>query len=537
MSSFRRTAPYFCLAAVLCVAAPAGAGGPGPAVCDGISDVFPTSVDMTSDLTTVRVASGVASPVHVTQPPGDFDRLFIVEQQGVIRIAIDGVTLGTPFLDINSLVSNNVAGNAEEGLLSMAFHPDYQTNGHFFVFYTNNSGNQTIARYTVTGAPATSNVANPASAQIVITVNHPSFSNHNGGQIAFGPDGHLYIGVGDGGSACDPGPGTGNAQNLSSLLGKILRLNVDTLPYTTVGNPFVGIGAAEIWAYGMRNPYRFNFDRETGNILIGDVGQNAREELDCGNSPLAGGGGENYGWATHEGSLCGTCAGSGACLPPAYKPPIHEYAWFGGAAITGGPVYRGCRMSALHGHFFYSDYAGGFLRTLKLPAQQSCPASIASFINRTTDLAPGGGLSIASVSSFGEDSRGEVYIVDRTGGEVFKILPNLNIMEVSGPNAVPLTMGGSSWSWENLDNTVEHTFSQYKIYRSQGGAQGPFTCMARILANTCGAQCTWLGDATVPAPDQAFYYLITATGTGGETTAGAASSGTLRVVDTTSPCQ
>ncbi|MCZ6699281.1 MAG: PQQ-dependent sugar dehydrogenase, partial [Planctomycetota bacterium] len=273
------------------------------AVSGGSFGWLNSTVAAPAPMGTVRVASGLNRPIFAIAPPGDTGRLFFVEQRGVIRILdlSTNTVLPAAFLNIDSLVPN-ISGNDERGLLGLAFHPDYANNGHFFVNYTNNSSDTIIARYTVAGDPATSNTADAGSAVQVLFIDQP-FPNHNGGWIGFGPnDGELYIATGDGGSACDPGQRSQDITN--QLLGKMLRINVDILPYTIpVNNPFVGVtGDDEIWAYGLRNPYRSSFDRVTGDLWIGDVGQNAREEIDF--QPNTSTGGENYGWDCREGNSC-----------------------------------------------------------------------------------------------------------------------------------------------------------------------------------------------------------------------------------------
>ncbi len=261
----------------------------------------------------IKVLSGLTSPVHVTHAGDASGRLFIVEQRGKIRIAKDGALLSQPFLDIQSRVS--CCG--ERGLLSVAFPPGYASKGHFYVNYTNTAGNTVIARYRITSNP---DVADPASETILLTVNQP-YANHNGGQLAFGPrDGYLYIGMGDGGSSGDP---QNNAQTPSALLGKILRIDVESgaAPYALPpSNPFLNNAAyrQEIWATGVRNPWRFSFDRETGDLYIADVGQDKYEEVNV--QPAASVGGENYGWNVTEGLHCyvqTTCSTTGFTLPVA----------------------------------------------------------------------------------------------------------------------------------------------------------------------------------------------------------------------------
>lgn len=374
-------------------------------------------------MTTVRLASGLNRPIFATHAPGDTGRLFFVEQRGVIRI-LDlntNTVLPTPFLDIDALVPN-ISGNDERGLLGLAFHPDYDINGYFFVDYINNASDTIVARYTVAGDPATSNVADAGSAQQVLFIDQP-FANHNGGWIGFGPnDGQLYIGTGDGGSACDPSQ---RAQDITSQkLGKLLRINVDDLPYTIpADNPFVGItGDDEIWAYGLRNPWRCSFDRETGDLWIADVGQGQREEVDF--QPASSSGGENYGWDCEEGNSCSSisgCSPSGcACGAPGLVPAVHDYSHALGISITGGYVYRGCEVGGLDGYYFFADFGTARIWTF------TYNGAVNNFSERTGELAPGGGLFISSIASFGEDARGEIYILDRdttTAGEIYKVVP------------------------------------------------------------------------------------------------------------------
>ncbi|HEY8182253.1 MAG TPA: PQQ-dependent sugar dehydrogenase, partial [Thermoanaerobaculia bacterium] len=278
----------------------------------------------------------------------------------------------------------------------LAFDP--RRNGQFFVHYTNTSGNIVIARYQVSSDP---DRADPNSGTIVLTIPHPNFSNHNGGQLQFGPDGFLYAGIGDGGSGGDP---PNNAQNRSVLLGKILRIDVSSLPYRIPSsNPF----GNEIWAYGLRNPWRFSFDRITGDLIIGDVGQGSFEEVDF--QPAASIGGENYGWRIMEGLHCfnaTTCSQTGLVLP------VLEYSHTGGAcSITGGYRYRGARFPRMSGIYFYGDYCTG---TIFGGTQQS-NGSWTSRTLLTTQL---------SISTFGEDQNGEIYVAD-LGGTVYQITDTL----------------------------------------------------------------------------------------------------------------
>ncbi len=352
------------------------------------------------------VASGFSSPVHVTSPPGD-DRLFVVEKAGRIEIVDGGTTLGTPFLDITSKVTSG----GEKGLLSMAFHPDYAGNGRFFVYYSSpdipsscggaSSCNHTsvIAEYQVSGDP---NVASTAET-VILEVGQP-YSNHNGGQLEFGPDGYLYIGLGDGGSGDDP---LNAAHNTSNLLGSILRIDVDSgSPYSSPSsNPFVGVsGADEIWAYGLRNPWRFSFDEDT--IYIGDVGQNAVEEIDA--VTIADGTGADFGWRTFEGSSC--TGNDASCSTTGLTFPVLEYSHSDGCSVTGGRVYRGTELPDLVGHYFYADYCSTWIRSFRLSG-----TTAADQTDWTSTL---GG--IASITSFGEDGLGNLYVVS-LGGTIYRL--------------------------------------------------------------------------------------------------------------------
>jgi glucose/arabinose dehydrogenase len=346
--------------------------------------------------------------VYVTGAGDGSGRLFIVEQTGQIRIVKNGALLRRPFLDIHSLV---VSGG-ERGLLSVAFHPEFKTNGVFVVDYTRSSntasevGDTVIARYTV--SPADSDVANPASGQRLLIINQPQ-PNHNGGLVKFGPDGLLYIGMGDGGNGGDTGPGhapQGNGQSLTTLLGKILRIDVGaTGPYTNPpGNPNLGAGARrEIWAYGVRNPWRFSFDRATGDLYIADVGQNAWEEIDFQAAGFKGG--ANYGWPVWEASH----RYRSGPAPAGDTKPIAEYPHEGGVcSVTGGYVYRGARIPALAGFYIFGDYCAGQLWTVVKYRG----------VWRRSVLRDTGFL----ISSFGEDDSGELYVVD-LGGAVYRFDP------------------------------------------------------------------------------------------------------------------
>lgn len=342
------------------------------------------------------VADGLNLPVGLANAEDGSGRLFVLEKAGVIRIIQDGVVQDGPFLDISDRVGSS---GSEQGLLGLAFHPNYTENGFFFVDYTDRNGDTVVSRFSVTDDPS---AADPASEEVVLTQNQPA-RNHNGGELAFGPDGYLYIGLGDGGGAGDT---YGNGQNLQSWLGTLLRIDVDELPYSVpADNPFVGSADAldEIWAYGLRNPWRFSFDRATGDLYIADVGQNIYEEVDY--QPAESTGGENYGWPILEGFHCFATAN---CDASGYVQPVAEYSHDLGCSITGGYVYRGQAYPALNGVYLYSDYCSGRVWGLVQSADGSWQSAQLLETN-------------ASVASFGEDEAGEVYFTDIAGGAVYRV--------------------------------------------------------------------------------------------------------------------
>jgi uncharacterized protein (TIGR03437 family) len=367
----------------------------------------------------IKALSGLTLPVYATHAGDGSGRLFIVEQGGRIRIAKDGALLSQPFLDIQSRVS--CCG--ERGLLSVAFPPGYSSKGHFYVNYTNTAGNTVVARYRITSNP---DVADPASETILLTINQP-YSNHNGGQLAFGPrDGYLYIGMGDGGSGGDP---QNNAQTRSALLGKMLRIDVESgaAPYAIPpSNPFLNDAAyrQEIWATGVRNPWRFSFDRETGDLYIADVGQDKYEEVDF--QPAASVGGENYGWNVTEGLHCylqTTCSTTG------FTPPVAEYDHAsGGCSVSGGFVYRGTRWPAAKGIYFYGDYCNGKVWGLRRAASQW-----QSNLLSTTGY---------SISSFGEDQDGELYVANYATGDIYLLAAGTPAVAAGGVVNAASGVGG-----------------------------------------------------------------------------------------------
>src|SRR5512134_2997646 len=375
-----------------CVAAACGGGGifaPRPGGTSGSTDKL------------LLISTALDQPVFLTAPAGDNTRLFVVERTGRIRVFHGDTLRTTPFLDLSAQVDT---ANVEQGLLGLAFHPDYLVNCQFFVSYTDTAGDTRIVRYAVS---ANADVADPASGDTILAVDQP-FDNHNGGMIAYGPDGFLYVGLGDGGDAGDP---DGNGQDLATLLGKILRIDPDGgIPYGIPGtNPFVSTAGArgEIWALGLRNPWRFSFDRGTGDLYIGDVGQATWEEIDYQVALAAGG--ANYGWRVMEGP---DCFGAANCDRTGLTLPIHAYPTSEGCAVVGGYVYRGTAVTALAGQYVYSDNCAGFIRTFEVAGGVDGNHRV-----RTGTFTPGTG-----VTSFGEDGDGDLYVMTLSG-KLFRFVP------------------------------------------------------------------------------------------------------------------
>ncbi len=352
-------------------------------------------------LTLAPVADGFDQPLYVTGYPDGSGRLVVLEKTGRAWLLDDGVRSAAPFLDLSAVVSTQ----SEQGLLGMAFSPGFTDDGSVWVNYTRGDGATVISSFSVTG-----DVVDPASEYVWLTIPQP-YANHNGGMIAFGPDGHLYVGMGDGGSGGDP---QGNGQNPQALLGKMLRLNVlydatetrDTVYGIPSDNPHVGQAgwAPEIWASGLRNPWRFSFDRDTGDLWIGDVGQNAWEEIDF--QPASSPGGENYGWSLWEATHP---------YPPDASPsaegftmPVIEYDRQTGTSVTGGYVYRGSAQPMFWGTYFYADFSFGALWA----AQRADDGTVATRLMIDNDML---------IVSFGEDEAGELYVVDFNGG-IYRML-------------------------------------------------------------------------------------------------------------------
>jgi glucose/arabinose dehydrogenase len=368
------------------------------AVASTPAEAAPTAASAdSSEIKLEEAAADLKSPVFITHAGDKSNRMFVVEKKGTIAILHDGKRSATPFLDVSSLITS---GGSEQGLLGLAFHPQYSSNGRFFIYYTASNGDNTLARYQVSDNP---DVADPNSATVLFA--QPDFAaNHNGGMLAFGPDGHLYVGLGDGGGGGDP---QSNGQNRSTLLGKLLRLDVSgDQPYAIPpDNPWPsGADGArpEIWAYGLRNPWRFSFDRATGDLYIGDVGQNAHEEIDF--QPAGASGGLNYGWSVREALHCFQ---ADPCESNDMVDPVAEYSHDQGCSVTGGYVYRGAAFPSLAGVYIFGDYCSGTIWSLHRDGSGTW---------EQRELLDSG----LSISSFGEDEAGELYVVD-LGGTLYRV--------------------------------------------------------------------------------------------------------------------
>ena len=369
-----------------------------------------------NDIAVIKVADVPAKALYITQPSNETDRLFVLNQKGRIHIITNGETLKTPFLDISDRVHGSLTPGSEEGLLGLAFHPDYKTNGYFYLNYVNKNDSSIVSRFSVTDNP---NIADEGTEKMILGIPQP-FGNHNGGHLAFGPkDGMLYIGFGDGGKWGDP---YNNSQDLKTLLGAILRINVDKGdPYTIPpDNPFFNDTGkrSEIFCYGLRNPWRFSFDRETSDLIIGDVGQNLWEEINwlTWDESL----GANFGWRTMEGNHCyhpeEFCDTTGLIMPVFEYPNNASYMKIligmdereaTGCSVTGGYVYRGNNNPDLWGTYIFGDYCTGRIWSFKL--KNGKPTK---FKNLRPELKKHSRDVPLFISSFGEDSSGELYVVD-----------------------------------------------------------------------------------------------------------------------------
>jgi glucose/arabinose dehydrogenase len=390
-----------------------------------------TPVTAQESLRPLVYVSGLASPVAFVQDPTNPAVQFVVEQGGRIRVVQSGTVQATDFLDLRGVISSG----GERGLLGMALTPDYASSGRFFVDFTNAAGDTVVARFVRDSSnPLTASASSRFDLRWPNGLRYISqpYTNHNAGNLAFGPDGYLYIGLGDGGSANDP---ENRAQNPAELLGKMLRIDVNVADADPTGyvvpssNPFVSGGPAgvlkEIWSFGLRNPWRYSFDLPsrggTGALIIADVGQGAWEEVDY---EPAGRGGRNYGWRNREGAHDNVNVTS---IAPAYAPlvdPVHEYSHSVGQSITGGFVYRGTVLpSTYRGRYFFADYVQGRVWSMALTIDPlTGEASASAPTDHTTEL--GGSSVLGNISSFGLDSRGEIYVVNHTGGSIVRITTN-----------------------------------------------------------------------------------------------------------------
>lgn len=403
------------------------------------------------------VTNGLNNPVHVTHAGDNSGRLFVIEQAGKVRVIENGVLLPAPYLDITTQVSCCF----EQGLLSIAFDPDFSATRAFYLNYTDLAGNTVIARYTV--ADAAADVANVVNSQVVLTIDQPE-ANHNGGQLQFGPnDGYLYIGMGDGGGGGDQHGPNGNAQNPAELLGKMLRLNVRGVPTYTIPptNPFTQTAGyrPEIWALGLRNPWRFSFDRANGDLYIGDVGQNCWEEIDY--QPGSSGGGQNYGWRQMEGLRPFNVNNFDDCFQSPIAPagltlPMAVYGRSAGAAVSGGYVYRGQQYPQLQGVYFYADYSFGNVWSLV----QTSPGVWSGELELDAGF---------NVSSFGEDQSGELYVTGRNTGGVYRV--------TSAPYVPPPDLTTSIKSASRATAAQGDTVTYTIVLRNTGG---PLAASARV---------------------------------------------------------
>ena len=407
---------------------------------------------VTAEVGLKKVFSGLPNPIDIAHDGASKGRMYIAQQNGIVRLAERGVLNPQTFLDVSGLISTG----GERGLLGLAFHPQYAVNGYLFVNYTRRGDGATvIARYTRSAADPL--LVDAGSAKILLIIAQP-YANHNGGQLRFGPDGYLYIAMGDGGSGNDP---QNYAQDLSSLLGKMLRIDVDRGdPYSIpADNPFVASSTArgEIWASGLRNPWRFSFDRATGDLFIGDVGQGALEEIDYVRANTAGP--LNFGWRIMEGSLCTNLGGGVACRDPSLTGPIIEYGRNLGCSVTGGFRYRGGFVPEIAGRYVYGDFCTG-----RIWAAEFIPGFGWNSVEALR--------AAINISTFGEDEQGELYVADHTRGDIYRLVTVDRINDVvefynrdlnhyflsasaDESNAVEAYAAGSGWQ------RTGHKFSAY----------------------------------------------------------------------------
>jgi hypothetical protein len=425
-----------------------------------------------------------SAPIDVVAPAHDDHLLFVVERTGAIRVVQDGTVLTQPFLDVGNLIQTDLT-KGEGGLLSVAFPPRYWQTGRFVVCYVDRGGSIQIVEYRRSASdPA---LADPLSARPILTIPHTASERHYGGSMQFGPDGLLYIGTGDGGS---PGDSLGNAQNLGSLLGKILRIDpFGGTPYAIPpGNPFIGVPGdqPEIFAYGLRNPWRLSFDRQTGDLVIGDAGESQREEIDYVPAPLPGG--LNFGWNAYEGSL--PFSGSGV---PGTTFPVFEYPHTGGACvIIGGVVVRDPALSTLTGRYIYADWCTGEIHSIALGLPSATD-------DQDTKL------HVALLDSFGEDAGGCVYAASSLGG-VYRIAAPLTAAPVPCPDTPPettITSGSSTGTSASFAFTSSEAGSTFEC-RVDGGSWSPCTPPAQYVlgagTHTFEVRATDPGGTVEPTP-------------------------------------
>lgn len=405
------------------------------------------------DFQVTQIASGLGTMTGLTSPPGDPSRLIVARQSGLVSVIRDGVLLPSPFLDLSSLTT----GQGERGLLGIAFHPDYRSNRKFYVSYTNTSGASVVRQYLRDAADP--DRIDAASFTTVLGPLAQPFSNHNGGCIAFGPDGMLYLGLGDGGAGAP-------SQDPGQLLGKLVRLDLGRpFPHVPADNPFLGDPGTHdlIWASGLRNPWRFSFDRLTGDLWIGDVGAGDREEVDF--QPSSSAGGENYGWPCMEGTLCTGSPGC-TCHAAALTLPVHEYpTGNGNCSVIGGYVYRGSGMPSLFGHYVFSDWCSGQILTF-LPGPSGHP--VGPVVDRTASFAIPG---FTMITSFGEDARGELYALDSSGGEIWRLEEVCAGLVASYCQSAPNSLGsGALIASGGTTSLAANDF----VLRATGAAPGQF---------------------------------------------------------------
>lgn len=406
-------------------------------------------------ITSQLIQSNLEDPTFVAAAPGDPNRLFIVEQHGRIRLLLDGVLQETPFLDLDAIVPDQ----SFNGMLGLCFDPDYESNGFFYVQHTLSWGRVSVARYTTSRNP---NVADPQSRETVLELEFPGVGHHVGGWIGFGPDGYLYIPLGDGHTTSSQTPGS-SSQSLDAPWGKILRVDVhgeDAYPADEdrnfaipPDNPFIGVGLGEIFARGLRNPFRADFDDETGDLWIADVGLFEREEINL----ITGGsgGGQNFGWACAEGSICDPALD---CVCDELIEPVHEYTHQFGCSITGGSVYNGCAIEGMQGRFFFGDWCSGRIWSCRRVA-----GSLVDVIEHTSSLDVPGQPDITRVTGIGVGADGELVVVSGSGN-LFRIVPEGDPAHCSCPgdfdgsgvvDGADIGLMLSTWGAEDADTDLD----------------------------------------------------------------------------------